>query len=104
MEKIIVTTSWDDGNKLDLKLLGLLEKYNLKGIFYPAKGSRYFSLSEQELKEIAKNQEVGAHTLSHPHLTKLDESEAKKEIFASKNYLENFLGREIKMFCYPYGE
>ena len=30
----IVTTSWDDGNKLDLKLAALLDKYGLVGTFY----------------------------------------------------------------------
>jgi hypothetical protein len=35
MEKeIIVTISWDDGQKLDLKFTNLLKKYGLKGTFY----------------------------------------------------------------------
>ena len=32
--KIYVTTSWDDGHSLDMKLYNLLEEYGLKGTFY----------------------------------------------------------------------
>jgi hypothetical protein len=31
---IYVTTSWDDGHKLDMKLAVLLKKYGIKGTFY----------------------------------------------------------------------
>lgn len=32
-KQIIVTTSWDDGHKLDLKLAKLLEKHEIRGTF-----------------------------------------------------------------------
>ncbi len=104
MENIIVTTSWDDGNKLDLKLAELLEKYKIKGTFYVSPQDKRFSLSEKELKQLAELQEIGAHTLSHPHLTRINRTEAQSEIVGSKEYLENLLGKKIKMFCYPSGE
>lgn len=104
MEKIIVTTSWDDGNKLDMKLACLLDKYNIKGTFYPSPKHKRFSLSQEDLKQLAKIQEIGAHTMSHPHLTAIDILEAKKEIISSKKYLEELLNIDIETFCYPYGE
>lgn len=104
MIKTIVTTSWDDGNKLDIKLAELLNKYQIRGTFYPSPGSKKFSLEEHELKQLAQFHEVGAHTISHPHLTRLPSEEIAKEIKSSKEYLENLLNKEIKMFCYPYGE
>lgn len=104
MKKIIVTTSWDDGNKLDIKLAELLDKYRLKGTFYIPQTYERRTLSEKELKDLGQNQEIGAHTVSHAVLTRLNEGEAKKEIFESKKYLENLLGKKIKMFCYPKGE
>ncbi|MFA6254820.1 MAG: polysaccharide deacetylase family protein [Patescibacteria group bacterium] len=101
----IVTTSWDDGNKLDLKLLNLLNKYNLKGTFYIPKNLELKSLTGQEIKLIAETQEIGAHTLNHPNLTSLvSDEEIKREIKGSKDFLEQFLGREIKMFAYPGGK
>ena len=35
--KTLITTSWDDGNKLDIKVAELLDKYGMKGTFYIAK-------------------------------------------------------------------
>ncbi len=104
MKKIVITTSWDDGNKLDLKIVRLLDKYNLKGTFYIPKKSEFTSLSEKEIKEISKNHEIGAHTLNHIDLTKINLRKARQEISDSKRYLEELLGKQIKMFCYPRGE
>lgn len=104
MKKILVTTSWDDGNELDMKLAELLARYNIKGTFYPAPKHKRFSLTEENLKQLARFQEIGAHTLSHPHLATMGALEAGKEIIASKEYLEKLLGAEVKTFCYPYGE
>ena len=103
MKKIIVTTSWDDGHELDLKLADLLNKYNLKGTFYIPKISNLKSLTDENLKEISKTQEIGAHTLTHPDLREISLGEAEKEIVGSKEYLENLLNKEVEMFCYPKG-
>ena len=102
VKKIIVTTSWDDGHNLDLKTASLLKKYDLRGTFYIPKqfNSR---LTEEEILEISKTQEIGAHTKSHASLTEIDLVSAKQEIDVSKKWLESLLGQPIKMFCYPRG-
>lgn len=103
----IVTTSWDDGHKLDLKLAKLLEKYNIKGTFYISPNNREFDkkdlLSNEEIKQLSQNFEIGAHTMTHPSLTKISEKEAFQEIKDSKVFLEKLTNKEIKMFCYPKG-
>ncbi len=48
--------------------------------------------------------EIGAHTCSHVHLTRVDERTARQEIANSKKGLEDLLGRSIRSFAYPYGE
>ncbi len=103
MKKIIVTTSWDDGHRLDLKLASLLDKYNLKGTFYVPKKYLSESLSVNEVKNLALRHEIGAHTLNHVNLVEASLEEAKNEIFDSKKYLEDLIGKPIKMFCYPKG-
>lgn len=45
----------------------------------------------------------GAHSVSHPRLTELLPDEAHREISDSKKALEDGLGEEIPLFCYPYG-
>lgn len=99
----IVTTSWDDGQKIDLKLADLLTQYNIKGTFYITKTYRDH-LDDGEVARIGRKHEIGSHTLNHPHLTRLALPDAKKEIEGSKKYLEGILNRNVKMFSYPYGD
>jgi len=45
---------------------------------------------------------VGAHTISHPRLSSLNENEAREEIAVSKQTLSNLLGTPVSWFAYPY--
>jgi peptidoglycan/xylan/chitin deacetylase (PgdA/CDA1 family) len=101
---LIVTTSWDDGTVDDIKLAELLNKHGIGGTFYICRASSIAGLvSESEIITLDRSCEVGAHTMNHPDLTKVSQSEASEEIHASKTYLENLLGHSISMFCYPFG-
>ena len=102
MKEIIITTSWDDSHPKNLKLVELLNKYNLKGTFYLNKNcdSGY---SEDEIIKISLSQEIGAHSLSHSDLTRIKLSQAKKEIFGSKEWLETLINKPVKVFAYPFG-
>ncbi|MFC2021449.1 polysaccharide deacetylase family protein [Chloroflexota bacterium] len=104
MSKLIVTTSWDDGAKSDLKLAELLNKYGIRGTFYIPKTYLDNPLAKDELRGLDKMHEVGAHTLNHSDLTKVSSSQAKEEIEGIKAYLEDILGHKTDMFCYPYGK
>ena len=53
---------------------------------------------------LAAGQQIGSHTLNHPHLPRLPENEAREEISASKKKLEDLFGIPIEHFCYPYGD
>ena len=48
--------------------------------------------------------QIGAHTVSHPILAKLDERAARREIQDSKRYLEDVLGERVGLFAYPNGK
>jgi len=82
------------GDKLDLHLADLLTRYGIKGTFYVSQ-HRQEHLTDLEIQHIAKENEIGAHTLTHGY--QID------EIKASKKWLES-LGDEVKMFCYPKGQ
>jgi peptidoglycan/xylan/chitin deacetylase (PgdA/CDA1 family) len=102
-KNLVVTTSWDDGSVSDIKLSNLLEKYSLKATFYITKSYRYTErpLNSEEIIELGKKHEIGAHTLTHPDLDKISIESAKDEILGSKEYLENLVDCDVKMFCYP---
>jgi peptidoglycan-N-acetylglucosamine deacetylase len=107
-DEVIITTSWDDGHRLDSRLAALLAEYQLPGTFYISPESAEIApadrLSGQQVAELAGAFEVGAHTLTHPRLSTVDESTARQEIEGSRRYLEDVTGSEITSFCYPYGD
>lgn len=50
-----------------------------------------------------QNIEVGAHTATHPILTKVSSSVARDEVVRSKARLEDLLDERISLFAYPNG-
>jgi peptidoglycan/xylan/chitin deacetylase (PgdA/CDA1 family) len=58
-----------------------------------------------ELRALADDGvEIGSHTASHPHLTTLDDAVLRAELSASRERLEDELGRKCRFLAYPYGE
>ncbi|MEK7538397.1 MAG: polysaccharide deacetylase family protein [Patescibacteria group bacterium] len=108
MKKVIVTTSWDDGHVLDLKLAQLLKKYNLKGTFYIAPECHEIlpqdRLSQVQVLALSKDFEIGAHTMTHPDMRLLTDEQIEREISDSKKLLEKWTGGSVKSFCYPSGK
>jgi len=48
--------------------------------------------------------EVGSHSCTHAHLTRIDRAAARREIRDSKTGLEQVLGQAVATLAYPYGE
>lgn len=46
---------------------------------------------------------VGAHTMTHPVLSRLPIEEQRDEIFSSRKVLEDMIGQPVALFAYPYG-
>lgn len=107
MKTIVVTSSWDDGHRSDVRLARMLKEYGLKATFYVSPKNQEFArrdlLTSQEIRDISRNFEIGAHTLTHPRLPTISKTEAEKEIVESKAVLEKVTGKEISTFCYPCG-
>jgi peptidoglycan/xylan/chitin deacetylase (PgdA/CDA1 family) len=104
MNKCIVTTSWDDGQKFDEKLSLLLLNYGINGTFYIPKNWEGRLVDADLIKDIDKNFEIGAHSMSHTTLTGVDLGCAFNEIKDSKEWLEELVNHEIEMFSYPKGK
>ena len=63
------------------------------------------TMTWDELRGIAADGvEIGSHTVSHPHLTRLSDGELDSELGDSRARLEEELGRRCRFFAYPYGE
>lgn len=48
--------------------------------------------------------QIGSHTLTHPHLSKISSDDCYKELEESRKTLEAYLGHEISHLAYPYGD
>ncbi len=63
-------------------------------------------LGWKELREMAATKifTIGAHTVSHPILSKVCFDEARHEIINGKRLIEERLGSSVKFFAYPNGQ
>jgi peptidoglycan/xylan/chitin deacetylase (PgdA/CDA1 family) len=48
--------------------------------------------------------EIGAHTITHPILTSLEDDSSRLEIAGGKQELEAILGKPVRLFAYPNGK
>ena len=48
--------------------------------------------------------EIASHSVTHAHLTEIDNAQAWREIAGSKRQLESLFGTEVVTFVYPYGD
>lgn len=100
-----IKASWDDGAKDDLRIADLMSKYNIPTIFYfsalPTGDKEY--LSPDQRRQIAKDFEIGSHTMTHPLLTRIDPERARWEIEESRERLAEEFDQDILSFCYPRG-
>jgi peptidoglycan/xylan/chitin deacetylase (PgdA/CDA1 family) len=60
-------------------------------------------LSLEQVLSLPSLVTIGSHTVSHPLLTQLDESEARREIRESRMKLEAMLDRPVREFSFPFG-
>lgn len=62
-------------------------------------------LTASEVRSIAghPHMEIGAHSVTHPVLTRLGAEERRAEIRKSRDDLQAVVGRPIHAFAYPYG-
>lgn len=111
----IVALSFDDGmDDNHSVVLPVLREHGLRATVYvatgligkpnpwmaPESGARMMTVDE--LRELtAAGFEIGAHTVSHPNLSRLGFGECLREMRASRDELERRLGVEVRTFAYP---
>lgn len=99
-----ITTSWDDGYPLDLRVAELLQNYGLRGTFYIPKSAENETMSASQVRDLCRVFEIGAHTVHHVVLTGTTEQHAREEIAGSKAWVEDTTGMPCAMFCPPRGK
>jgi hypothetical protein len=105
--KVIATFSWDDGHPLDLRIAQLFNKYGLSCTFYVPKfnSENLPTLSASDLRKLSHdNFDIHSHTLNHLYLSNLPADLQATEIISGKKYVEDCIGIEDHIFCYPGGK
>jgi peptidoglycan-N-acetylglucosamine deacetylase len=103
MTNLYVTTSWDDGSHNDIEIANLLKKYGLKGTFYVPTDNNARTLSDDSIKHLSIDQEIGSHASTHKDLTLMTNQQIFEELRTSKRVLEVITQKEIVGLSYPYG-
>lgn len=103
--RLVVTTSWDDGDPASLRIAELLSKYGAKGTFYvPNRNSEGRPvMTESQVREVARSFEVGGHSIDHVVLTRVRADEAARQIVENKQWLEQLTGARVEGFAYVQG-
>jgi peptidoglycan/xylan/chitin deacetylase (PgdA/CDA1 family) len=104
VRRTVVTTSWDDGHPLDLRIAELLNKYGLTGTFYVPFEAPRPVMDAGEIRQLSTTFEIGAHTVHHTPLTEISAGLARREIETSKGRIEDLTGVECTSFCFPKGK
>ncbi|HGF7478565.1 TPA: polysaccharide deacetylase family protein [Vibrio mimicus] len=117
---IIITV--DDGYRDNYELLlPLLKKYQFKAVVYIVTGEDFNRwdvevsdnpekvvplMSPDQVKALHESGlvEIGGHTITHPFLSKISESEQRDQILHNKLELEELIGESLTSFAYPYGD
>jgi peptidoglycan/xylan/chitin deacetylase (PgdA/CDA1 family) len=61
-------------------------------------------LTEDQLRKLSPDLiQIGSHTRTHLMLTRLSEQEARSELSLSRTRLQEIIGRDVKLFSFPYG-
>lgn len=112
-----ITFSYDDGVTQDVRLIELLNKYNLKctfnlnseslgkpGIYIREnlRVSRYI-IAPEDVKSVYEGHEIAVHTLTHPNLTTLNKKEVIRQVEQDRLNLSELAGYEVIGMAYPCG-
>lgn len=98
-----VALTFDDGpSPYTPQILAILKKNNIKATFFIV-GTNAAKYPEYIKQIHAEGHVIGNHTLTHPMLTKISETELKKEISRPSEIVYNIIGIKPKCLRYPFG-
>jgi len=102
---VLVTIDDGDPSVLDIAM-PILVQYKVPAVAYVIAGdpAGFDRLEPAQLRELASGGiEIGSHSLTHRSMARIARHEIIHEARASRERLEDVLGRPVTSFAYPYG-
>ena len=113
-----LTFSYDDGVKQDVRLIEILNKYNLKctlninsellgtpnTLLLEGKEIAHDKVAPEDVKYIYDGHEVAVHTLTHPRLTQHEADFITHQVEQDRLNLSELCGYEVIGMAYPCGD
>jgi peptidoglycan/xylan/chitin deacetylase (PgdA/CDA1 family) len=99
LRNLFIEASVTDETAALLKVLFKSEK------FEPCEKTEELTLNWQQIRELSTGTlaTIGAHTVSHLPLSKMNQADALSEILLSKEKLEDCVSKSVLHFSYPFG-
>lgn len=115
--KKAITFSYDDAVTQDIRMIELMNKYQLKSTFnlnsellgknniLIREGLRiaHYKIAPQDVKYVYEGHEVAVHTLTHPSLPTLEKDEIIRQVEQDRENLEALVGYDVVGMAYPGG-
>lgn len=112
-----ITFSYDDGVTQDIRLVELLNKYNLKSTFNlnsellnnkgvlirEGKRISHYKIHPDDVRSIYEGHEIAVHTLTHTNLTTVNDAEVIRQTEQDRLNLSELAGYEVVGMAYPCG-
>ena len=112
-----ITFSYDDGVSQDIRLIELLNRYNLKCTFNlnsqllgknnilirENQRIAHYKIHPDDVRYVYEGHEIAVHTLTHPDLRELDEKGIIHEVEDDRLRLSELAGYEVIGMAYPFG-
>ncbi len=103
-----LTMSYDDGKVQDERLVGIFNKYGIKGTFNLNYGlmereQTPARIGREKIAGLYKGHEIATHTMTHPTISRCPFTGVAEEILEDRRGLESLAGVPVRGHAYPNG-
>ena len=100
-----LTVSYDDGKKADERLVGIFNKYGIRGTFNLNFGmmDRPERIDRDKIAALYEGHEIATHTMTHPTIARCPMVQTAREMLEDRLGLEQLTGGLVRGHAYPNG-
>ena len=98
-----LTMSYDDGSPEDEQLIGIFNRYGIKGTFHVNSNSVQAKHPGKDIAQLYAGHEVSCHMVNHPFPDRIPAMAALQQIMEDKRALERAVGYVVRGMSWPQG-